>query len=315
MTAAFFPALPDGCFFGAAARSAAVLRAGRLASNLPFFLIRIPPIQKPQGDIIYFVVLYINRPFFATAFPTGTGSGILKFLLTFSGVRATLLCRGIPACLRRPYLFSRKRKDMGEKSAWTRLVHSAGAVQAGACFIVAANTPGYLTSAKVRAPVTVHQICGQLRLNDCGKNALHSKFARQYEFAAVPQRLLLPRPAREGEVAFSKKMTEGICCKIQSAPKFAAFESPQALRASVPTPIGPSGHFPLIGGIGSLCPRGAFGAYEFAADFRKCSYIDKCIVDYKIVQRNFFTSPLSVRAVWRRRRRAGSRALTGLRPF
>ena len=115
MTAAFFPALPDGCFFGAAARSAAVLRAGRLASNLPFFLIRIPPIQKPQGDIIYFVVLYINRPFFATAFPTGTGSGILKFLLTFSGVRTTLLCRGIPACLRRPILFRLAGKEWGEK--------------------------------------------------------------------------------------------------------------------------------------------------------------------------------------------------------
>ena len=27
--------------------------------------------------------------------------------------------------LRRPYLFSRKRKDRGEKSAWTRLVHAA----------------------------------------------------------------------------------------------------------------------------------------------------------------------------------------------
>ena len=39
ITAAFFPALPDGCFFGAAALSTAVLCAGRLASNLPFFLI------------------------------------------------------------------------------------------------------------------------------------------------------------------------------------------------------------------------------------------------------------------------------------
>ena len=46
--------------------------------------------------------------------------------------------------------------------------------------------------------------------------------------------LLLPCPAREGEVAFSRKMTEGICCKVQSSPKFAAFESPQALRASSP---------------------------------------------------------------------------------
>ena len=53
-------------------------------------------------------------------------------------------------------------------------------------------------------------------------------------------------------------MTEGICYKFQSAPKFAAFESLQALRASVPTPFGPSGHFPLTGGIGSLGTRGAF---------------------------------------------------------
>ena len=58
ITAAFFPALPDGCFFGAAALSAAVLCAGRLASNLPFFLIRIPPIQKPQGDIIFFCIIH-----------------------------------------------------------------------------------------------------------------------------------------------------------------------------------------------------------------------------------------------------------------
>ena len=32
-----------------------------------------------------------------------------------------------------------------------------------------------------------------------------------------------------------------------------------SFAASVPTPIGPSGHFPLTGGIGPLCPRGAFG--------------------------------------------------------
>ena len=54
-------------------------------------------------------------------------------------------------------------------------------------------------------------------------------------------------------------MTEGMCYKFQSAPKYVTFESPQALRASVPTPFGPSGHFPLTGGIGPLRPRGAFG--------------------------------------------------------
>ena len=32
-------------------------------------------------------------------------------------------------------------------------------------------------------PVTGQQICGQLRFNICGKNALRSKFTKQYEFA------------------------------------------------------------------------------------------------------------------------------------
>ena len=45
----------------------------------------------------------------------------------------------------------------------------------------------------------------------------------------------------------SAKLTEGIVLcsyKLRTAPKYAAFESPQALRASVPTLFGPSGHFP-----------------------------------------------------------------------
>ena len=64
-------------------------------------------------------------------------------------------------------------------------------------------------------------------------------------------------------------MPEGVCCRYQSAAKFVMFESPQALRASVPTLFGPSGYFPLIGGIGPLCPRGAFvgaDAYISPAD-------------------------------------------------
>ena len=36
---------------------------------------------------------------------------------------------------------------------------------------------------------------------------------------------------------------------------------------SVPTPFGPSGHFPLIGGIGPLCPRGAFFTREGGVGF------------------------------------------------
>ena len=59
MTAIFFPEAADGFFLGPAAFSAEVLcAAGRLASNLPFFLIRIPPIQKPQGDIIFFCIIH-----------------------------------------------------------------------------------------------------------------------------------------------------------------------------------------------------------------------------------------------------------------
>ena len=65
-----------------------------------------------------------------------------------------------------------------------------------------------------------------------------------------------------------------MCFKFQSAPKFAAFESPQALRASVPTPIGPSGHFPLTGEIGPLCPRGA----AFGALFIQLSHIERQLI-------------------------------------
>ena len=70
--------------------------------------------------------------------------------------------------------------------------------------------------------------------------------------------LPLSCPHDKGRWHLRQQMTEGICCKVQSAPKFAAFEFPQALWASVPTLFGPSGHFPLIGGIGPLRPRGAF---------------------------------------------------------
>ena len=35
-----------------------------------------------------------------------------------------------------------------------------------------------------------------------------------------------------------------------------------SFAASVPTPFGPSGHFPLTGGIGPLSPRGALGCFH-----------------------------------------------------
>ena len=42
----------------------------------------------------------------------------------------------------------------------------------------------------------------------------------------------------KGRWHLRQQMTEGICCGFQSAPKFAAFESPQALCASVHPPFG-----------------------------------------------------------------------------
>ena len=56
-----------------------------------------------------------------------------------------------PTCLRRPCLFSHKRKDRGEKSAWTRLVRAAGAIQVSTNFLVAANTHTHPAGAMVRA--------------------------------------------------------------------------------------------------------------------------------------------------------------------
>ena len=65
-------------------------------------------------------------------------------------------------------------------------------------------------------------------------------------------------------------MTEGICCKVQSAPKFAAFESPQSasLPASLPL-LALRGISLLIGGIGPLCPRGALAHTNSPQIFEK----------------------------------------------
>ena len=53
-------------------------------------------------------------------------------------------------------------------------------------------------------------------------------------------------------------MTEGICRKVQSASEICCVRIPSVSFAdSIPTPIGPSGHFPLTGGIGPLGTRGA----------------------------------------------------------
>ena len=49
-------------------------------------------------------------------------------------------------CLRRPYLFSRKRKDRGEKSAWGRGVHAASDFRQVPMFSSAVPLGGHSTS-------------------------------------------------------------------------------------------------------------------------------------------------------------------------
>ena len=66
-----------------------------------------------------------------------------------------------------------------------RLVSAAGTVQAEPVFKSLRTHIRTLRALQYAPPVTGHQICEQLRLNDCDKNALRLKFARQYEFAGV----------------------------------------------------------------------------------------------------------------------------------
>ena len=54
-------------------------------------------------------------------------------------------------CLRRPYLFSRKRKDRGEKSAWGRGVHPASEFRQDTMFRFGVPHDGHLTGVLVRA--------------------------------------------------------------------------------------------------------------------------------------------------------------------
>ena len=72
---------------------------------------------------------------------------------------------------------------MEEKSAWTRLVRAAGVIQASPDFRMLRTHILTLQALWYAPPVTGLQICKQLRLNGCGKNALRSKLAGQYEFA------------------------------------------------------------------------------------------------------------------------------------
>ena len=88
--------------------------------------------------------IFTNRYFFLAArgqlcytkpVPTAGGVRLRRAVFCACPCIVDSSCRGLatkvqtskafPTCLRRPYLFSRKRKDRGEKSAWTRLVHAA----------------------------------------------------------------------------------------------------------------------------------------------------------------------------------------------
>ena len=89
-------------------------------------------------------------------------------------------------------------------------------------------------------------------LNDCGKNALRSKFAGQYGFAGIPKPpLAVPRTVRGGGI-FEEN---------------AGGDMPQISECFLnlwrSNPLRPFGPFPLIGGIGPLSPRGAFGGGRF----------------------------------------------------
>ena len=99
--------------------------------------------------------------------------------------RGLVPSRPFPTCLRRPYLFSRKRKDREEKSAWTRLVHSAVRFRQESDLQILRTHILPLRALWYAPPVTGRQICEQLPLNGCGENALHLKFAGQYGFAGV----------------------------------------------------------------------------------------------------------------------------------
>ena len=102
------------------------------------------------------------------------------------------------------------------------------------------------------------------------KNALRSKFAELYEFAAETPKppLAALRTARGGGIF--EENDGGDMLQNSECSEISGVRIPTVSFAdSVPPPFGPSGHFPLIGGIGPLCPRGAFvgaDAYISPAD-------------------------------------------------
>ena len=114
--------------------------------------------------------IFTNRYFFLAArgqlcytkpVPTAGGVRLRRAVFCACPCIVDSFCRGLatkvqtskafPTCLRRPYLFSRKRKDRGEKSAWTRLGRAAGTIQARIDFSVVTNTHSRPAGAMIRA--------------------------------------------------------------------------------------------------------------------------------------------------------------------
>ena len=122
--------------------------------------------------------IFTNRYFFLAArgqlcytkpVPTAGGVRLRRAVFCACPCIVDSFCRGLatkvqtskafPTCLRRPYLFSRKRKDREEKSAWTRLVHSAVRFRQESDLQTLRTHILPLRALWYAPPVTVHQIC------------------------------------------------------------------------------------------------------------------------------------------------------------
>ena len=89
-------------------------------------------------------------------------------------------------------IFSVLPEKIGEKrGAGLRLVPAAGMIQASLDFFSRyEHTYSPYGRYGTRRLSWYDQVCEQLPLNGCGKSALHSKFAGQYEFAGAPTTLV-----------------------------------------------------------------------------------------------------------------------------
>ena len=110
---------------------------------------------------LYFFLAPRIRLCYTGSVPTAGGVRLRRAVFCTCPCIVDSSCRGLatkvqtseafPTCLRRPYLFSRKRKDRGEKRAWTRLGRAAGTIQARIDFSVVTNTHSRPAGAMIRA--------------------------------------------------------------------------------------------------------------------------------------------------------------------